>query len=580
MKHDGTSKVGKTIFFVFILFSLLTSAFQPCDATLITDKNARVKAPASLPAVMNLTNSPKADLYPAWSPDGSKIAFESYRDGNYEVYVMNSNGSGVVNLSNNKEYDGTPAWSPDGKKIAFRSYRDGNYEVYVVNADGSGLKNITNSIKDDYNAAWSPDGKKIAFQSYREGNYEVYSTNPDGSGLVRLTTSKDIDSMPNWSPDGSKIAFVSKRDGDFELYLMNADGKGPKNLSNSKAWDSTPDWTPNGRQLVFGSQRDADYEIYAVNTDGSGLVNLTQDKGYDVYPSWSPDGSKIAFVSKRDGNLEIYLMNADGSVQTNITGNAAVDQNPAWSPDGKKLAFSSERDGNAEIYVADLTAAIAPQKATPVPTLAPIPTIKPANTGCNLHAAFHDEWRTVLCWPFDTKGNWWTGTDLKMGIEAKVDDGKYIISYNPKNATGYKTGFSISPQISSALDYVVSVSGRIESKFKSAIWGILVRGSNKDGYSFRINNYGSWWLTYHGADHVSVGNLKRGSNKNIKWDAENTITVVVEGKDLTFYVNGEPILVYECDNNDRKEIAYSIWVGEGAAVEFELDNFLVKEKPA
>ena len=580
MKLNKKNNARLALVFVSILIVCLLCANSPVNGSLALEKDVITRILAATPELVNLTQNSKADLNPAWSPEGSRIAFESYRDGNYEIYVMNSDGSGAVNLTNSKEYDGTPVWSPDGKKIAFRSYRDGNYEVYVMNADGSGLKNITNNSKDDYNASWSPDGKRIAFQSYREGNYEIYLSNPDGSGLVRLTNNKNSDTHPKWSPDGSKIAFVSNRDGNYEVYVMKADGSGAKNLSNSKAWDSTPDWSPNGRQIVFVSERDADYEIYVVNADGDGLVNLTQNKANDVWPFWSPDGTKIAFTSKRDGKQEVYQMNADGSWLTNISNHAAVDESPSWSPDGNKIAFESERDGNAEIYVADLSlTATAPPIA---PTLMPtsMPTTRPASTACTIQAAFHNDWRTILCWPFDTKGNFWTGTDLKMGIEAKVDDGKYIISYNPKNATGYKTGFSVSPQIASARDYVASISGRIDSNFKSAIWGILVRGSNQDGYSFRINNFGSWWLTYHGSDHVTVGNLKRGSNKNIKWDVENTITVVVEGKDLTFYVNGKPIVVYECDNNDRKEIAYSIWVGEGAAVKFELDNFLVKEKPA
>ena len=105
----------------------------------------------------NLTNNAAFDSEPAWSPDGAKIAFISERDGNFEIYVMNANGSGQTNLTNNAAYDSQPAWSPDGAKIAFTSERDGNGETYVMNADGSGQTNLTNYPRLDGYPAWSPE---------------------------------------------------------------------------------------------------------------------------------------------------------------------------------------------------------------------------------------------------------------------------------------------------------------------------------------------------------------------------------------------------------------------------------------
>ena len=183
------------------------------------------------------------------APASGRIAFHSDRDGNYEIYVMNADGSGVTRLTNNSIDDLNPAWSPDGRRIAFHSDRDGNFEIYVMNADGSGVTRLTNNSAYDGDPAWSPDGARIAFESFRsprDGNWEVYVMNADGSGVTRLTNNYSAsDNNPTWSPDGTRIAFHSNSDFGFgglnyEIYVMNADGSGVTRLTNNSAWDSEP----------------------------------------------------------------------------------------------------------------------------------------------------------------------------------------------------------------------------------------------------------------------------------------------------------------------------------------------------
>ena len=174
----------------------------------------------------NLTNNSAADWEPAWSPDGTRIAFASRRDGNWDIYVMSADGTGQERLTNNPALDAAPAWSPDGTRIAFHSTRDGNVDnIYVMNADGTGQERLTNNGK-SYGLAWSPDGTRIAFQSDRDGNWQVYVMNADGSGPVRLTNNGDFNGSPAWSPDGTRIAFRSRRDRNVDIYVMNADGTG------------------------------------------------------------------------------------------------------------------------------------------------------------------------------------------------------------------------------------------------------------------------------------------------------------------------------------------------------------------
>ena len=268
-----------------------------------------VVAPTPAPAT-RLTVHDAFDSRPDWSPDGRRIAFNSNRDGNWEVYVMNADGSGVTRLTENDVVDGSPTWSPDGTRIAFDSTRDGDWDIYVMNADGSGVTRLTDNDAYDLSPVWSPDGRRMAFQSQRDGNWEIYVMNAAGSGVTRLTYNSAQDGSPAWSPDGRRIAFSSGRDGKREIYVM--DAAGVTRLTVRDAHDVGPAWSPDGRRIAFTSKRDGNLEIYVMNADGSGVTRLTYNDARDLAPAWSPDGRRIAFHSNRDGNFEIYVMNASG----------------------------------------------------------------------------------------------------------------------------------------------------------------------------------------------------------------------------------------------------------------------------
>jgi Tol biopolymer transport system component len=217
-----------------------------------------------------------------------KIAFASSRDGDLEVYLMNADGSGQTALTGNPADDSQPAWSPDGSKIAFTSLRDANYwEVFVMNADGSGQTALTGNPASDSQPAWSPDGSKIAFTSSRDGNYELYVMNADGSAQTRLTSNAARDFDPAWSPDGRALAFTSDRDGNNEVYLMNADGSRQTNLTNDPAANDTePAWSPDRGKLAFTSDRDGNTEVYVMNVDGSSQTRLIRNPAGDFAPDW------------------------------------------------------------------------------------------------------------------------------------------------------------------------------------------------------------------------------------------------------------------------------------------------------
>jgi Tol biopolymer transport system component len=273
-----------------------------------------------------------------------RIAFTS----DSTIYTINPDGSGITQLtpSGSGTFDRLPAWSPDGTKIAFgrTTFQISAPEIYVMNADGSNQTRITTNSASDRQPSWSPDGTKIAFVTNRDGNDEIYVMNADGSNQTRLTNNTAFDSDPAWSPDGSKIAFTSNRDlpgsfgnNGFEIYVMSANGSNPTRLTNNSASDAQPSWSPDGARIAFTSQRDGLPLIYVMNADGANPVNATQSTTLDSSdPEWSPDGTTIAFTSyNRVGQTnsdEIFLMNADGSNIRRITNTTFDEHELSWQP--------------------------------------------------------------------------------------------------------------------------------------------------------------------------------------------------------------------------------------------------------
>ncbi len=243
-------------------------------------------------AVTRITNSLATDEQPALAADAFQIAYVSDEVGNREIYLTGVDRRMPLNLTNNAADDTEPSWSPNGEWIAFTSNRDGNAEIYVMRNDGTELRNLTQNAADDFSPAWFSVSdffgaeEWILFTSTRDGNQEVYKVKPDGSELTNLTRNAANDYSPAGYAAGDLIAFVSERDGSAEIYTMDLDGGTPKNISLSSAQDIEPVFKPDGEWIAFVSNRDGNFEIYAARRDGSDVYNLTRNAAADRWPNW------------------------------------------------------------------------------------------------------------------------------------------------------------------------------------------------------------------------------------------------------------------------------------------------------
>lgn len=229
------------------------------------------------------------DITPVLSPDGRYVAYTSYRYGYQEIIVQSLTEIKPLLTPARGSFDRQnylPAWSPDGSKIAFTTNRDGNHEIYTMNRDGSDLRRLTNHPMVDVTPTWSPTGTQIAFTSDRTGSPQIYIVNADGTNPQRISAESHCD-RPTWSPAPfNEIAYTCRGGGGYQIMLFDFATRSSTPITDGIGSNESPAFAPNGRHLAFVSDRTGRQQIYTIHRDGTGLRQITRE-GSNKYPHWS-----------------------------------------------------------------------------------------------------------------------------------------------------------------------------------------------------------------------------------------------------------------------------------------------------
>lgn len=344
--HDLWVVIGDQVY-VFS-FRTYTTNYEPTINT-FDDLLVRVviTSGGAADALPETAEPPQVDAFPT-PPPSARIAFSAVGwtvpRSREEIFVMNVDGSGVTSLSNSEGDDRDPAWSPDGTRIAFTSERDGNTEIYVMNSDGSAQTRLTTSPENEHFPAWSPDGTSILFsRTLANKTSDLFMVDIASRHITQLTDTPEINEQyPNWSPNGKKIVYSAFGGNSAGIYILRVEGGDPALLLAGPL--HYPRWSPDGKFIAYdGEPAGCKFEIYIAWSDGSQSRQVTQHPGgcgeYNKAPSWSADGTRLVYYSSNRGELpgaDIFIINIDGTGETQLTFGKNDLHNggmyPSWSP--------------------------------------------------------------------------------------------------------------------------------------------------------------------------------------------------------------------------------------------------------
>ncbi len=280
----------------------------------------------------------------AQAPKTAKIAFASNRDGNWEIYLMNPNGSQQERLTRNNALDHSPVWSPTGEQILFTSDRDGFRDLYVMDADGSRVRRVFRKAARRVESTRSPDGERIAFHA-ETPQWSIQTATIHGEDVKQVALAESHGGNPSWSANGNEIAFAKDAGGTYRIFIVKLDSGDIRTfLPKESPWMHTPSWSPKGDKLAFtwskwGLRNKS--AIFVANRDGSRLRQVSERVPLAYYPAWSPDGDKIVYVEEaveRDRQIAVVDVETGGKTQLTHRGRNIT---PSWF-DPKSLSIAPE----------------------------------------------------------------------------------------------------------------------------------------------------------------------------------------------------------------------------------------------
>jgi Tol biopolymer transport system component len=296
----------------------------------------------------SLTDPDTRCFEPVWSPDGKKILHaRETKPSTLQLFLMDADGGNVQQLSHTASLTArAPAWSPDGTRIAFTGSFGKHRAIFLMKVDGTEISRITGTDGDQGESSWSRDGRRIFFESDAAGNSDIFSMPVPPGTARRLTFDAGEDQSPSVSPTGGQIVFSSKRSGHSDIFLQDLGTGQVQNLVNNSADNEHPAWSPDGTRIAFDSNRTGRKQVFVINADGRDTRQIPVGDGAAFAPAWSPDSADLVVAA---GKLLVVHL-SDLSTREVVPGEWAA-MWPAWSPDGVWIAFSSQRNGTARVLL-------------------------------------------------------------------------------------------------------------------------------------------------------------------------------------------------------------------------------------